>query len=74
MKNFLIETIDEIAFTRVELEDKLWESQIIDSITVVELAVEIEEKYGIKIPFDEIVVENFETVSLLIKYINRKIA
>jgi acyl carrier protein len=74
MKDFLIEKIDEIAFSTVEPNDKLWESEILDSITVVELAVEIENEFGIKIPFDEIVVENFETVNLLIDYINRKLS
>lgn len=74
MKDFLIEKIDEIAFSTVEPDEKLWESEILDSITVVELAVEIENEYGIKIPFDEIVVENFETVNLLIAYINKKLA
>ncbi len=73
MKDFLIEKIDEIAFSTVEPDDKLWESEILDSITVVELAVEIENEYSIKIPFDEIVVENFETVNLLIKYITNKL-
>jgi len=73
MKDFLIEIIDEIAFTRVDLDEKLWETQVLDSITVVELAVEIENEYNIKIPFDEVIVENFETVNLLIDYINKKL-
>jgi len=74
MKDFLIEKIDEIAFSTVEENDKLWASEILDSITVVELAVEIEHEYGIKIPFDEIIVENFETVNLLIAFITKKLA
>jgi len=74
MKDFLIDKIDEIAFSTVEADDKLWASEILDSITVVELAVEIETEYGIKIPFDEIIVENFETVNLLMGYINKKLA
>jgi len=74
MKDFLIEKIDELAFSTVEVDDKLWASEILDSITVVELAVEIENEYNIKIPFDEIIVENFETVNLLINYIKQKLA
>ncbi len=73
MKDFLIDKIDEIAFSTVEADDKLWETGILDSITVVELAVEIENEFDIKIPFDEIIVENFETVNLLVAYINRKL-
>jgi acyl carrier protein len=72
MENFLIDKIDELAFTKVMKTDKLWESKILDSISIVELVVEIENEYSIKIPFNEIVVENFETVELIMKYIESK--
>ncbi len=72
MKECLIEKIEELAFSTVELDDSLWESGILDSIIIVELAVEIEEEFDIKIPFEEIVTDNFETVSLLIAYIEKK--
>ncbi|MEJ6492840.1 MAG: phosphopantetheine-binding protein [Flavobacteriales bacterium] len=72
MENYLIDKIEEISFTRVEKNDSLWKSRIMDSITIVELAVEIEEEFGINIPFEEIVVENFETVDLLMAFITKK--
>ena len=72
MKTFLIDKIEELAFSTVELNDSLWESGILDSIVIVELAVEIEEEYDIKIPFDEIITDNFETLSRLIVYIEMK--
>jgi len=72
MKTFLIDKIEELAFSTVEVEDSLWGSGVLDSITVVELAAEIEDEYGISIPFDEIITDNFETVSRLIIYIEKK--
>lgn len=72
MEEFLIEKIEEIAFERVELTDSLWESRVLDSITIVELATEVEVEFDIEVPFDEIVVENFETPALIIAYIKRK--
>ncbi len=72
MEEYLIDKIEEISFTRVEKSDSLWESRVLDSITIVELAVEIEGEYGIQIPFEEIVVDNFETVDLLMAYIRNK--
>ena len=72
MKNFLIEKIEEIAFETVEENDSLWESRVLDSITIVELAVEIEAECDIKIGFDEIIVENFDTVARIIKFIETK--
>ena len=72
MEEFLLEKIEEIAFETVSKNDSLWESRVLDSITIVELAVEIETEYGIKIGFDEIIVENFETVEKLINFVKSK--
>ena len=72
MEEFLIDKIDEIAFSSVTIDESLWESGVLDSITIVEFATEIEEEYNIKIPFDEIIVENFETLSLVIAYVEKK--
>lgn len=72
MQNFLIDTIEEIAFSTVEKDESLWQSGVLDSITIVELAVEIEKKFNIKIPFDEIIEANFETVGLIMAYIEKK--
>ena len=73
MEEFLIEKIDEIAFSEVTKDEALWSSKILDSITIVELAVEIENEYGIKIPFDEIIEDNFQTISNMMNYIDRKL-
>ncbi|MFK8046219.1 MAG: acyl carrier protein [Crocinitomicaceae bacterium] len=72
MEDFLIDMIEEIAFSTVQKNESLWQSGVLDSITIVELAVEIEKKYNIKVPFDEIIEANFETVALLIAYIEKK--
>lgn len=72
MEDFLLDKIEEISFTRVEKTDSLWESRVLDSITIVELAVEIEAEFGIKIPFEEIIVENFETVERIVNFVNKK--
>lgn len=74
MKNFIIDKIEEIAFETVGEDDSLWKEKVLDSITIVELAVEIENEYAIKIGFDEIVEDNFETVNRLILFINKKLA
>ena len=65
MKDFLVDKIEEISFERVALNDSLWQAGVLDSITIVELAVDIEEEFGIEIPFDEIIEANFETLALI---------
>ncbi|MFA7273724.1 MAG: phosphopantetheine-binding protein [Crocinitomicaceae bacterium] len=72
MEDFLKSKIEEIAFSEVERSEKLWNTGILDSITIVELAVEIEEEYGIKIAFDEIIEDNFMTIDQLIVFIEKK--
>ncbi len=72
MKDYLVDKIEEISFERVELSDSLWQSGVLDSITIVELAVDIEEEFGIEIPFDEIIEDNFETLTNLLAFIRRK--
>ena len=74
MKDFLINTIEEIAFSTVEADEALWSSKILDSITVIELAVEIENKFNIKIPVEDIIEDNFQTVSNMMTYIDSKIS
>lgn len=72
MESFLIEKIEEIAFTKVTKDEALWASRILDSITIVELVVEIENEFSITIPFNEIIEDNFETVANMMKYIDSK--
>jgi D-alanine--poly(phosphoribitol) ligase subunit 2 len=72
MEDFLIEKIEELTFTKVTVDELLWESRILDSITIVELVVEIEGEFSITVPFNEIIVENFETVSNMMRYIDSK--
>jgi len=72
MEEFLIDKIEEIAFSRVAVDESLWESGVLDSITIVEFAIEVEKEFNIEIPFDEIVVDNFETLTRLIAYIQKK--
>ncbi|WP_294670188.1 acyl carrier protein [uncultured Fluviicola sp.] len=72
MEEFIIDKIEEIAFSRVKPSDSLWQEKVLDSITIVELVVELENEFGIKIPFNEIVEDNFETVERIVTYLNSK--
>ena len=73
MEEFIKDKIQEIAFVKVKNDDLLWTDKILDSITIVELIVEIESEYNIKVPIIDIVLENFETVDLIVKYIENKL-
>lgn len=71
MEQFIKDRIEEIAFVQVGIDDKLWTDRILDSITIVELIVELEGEYGIQIPMVDVVEENFNSVRLIMAYIER---
>lgn len=73
MEKFIIDKIEEITFSQVELSDSLWEEKILDSISIVELVVELENEFDVKVPFNEIIIENFETVEKIAAYLKSKI-
>ncbi|MEN8913574.1 MAG: phosphopantetheine-binding protein [Flavobacteriales bacterium] len=69
MEEFLKEMIEELTFETVAKDESLIESGILDSITVVDLAVSIENEVGVSIPFNEIKPENFETIEIIMDYV-----
>ena len=70
-EEFLINEISRLAFRKVTATEPLISSGILDSIMVVDLAISIEKKFGIKIPFTDILPENFNTVDLIGKFIDQ---
>lgn len=54
-------------------EASFLESGIVDSMNVMELVMYSEEAFGIKVNDDEIVPANFDSVSNLVQFIQRKL-
>ena len=69
MEDFLKEKIEELTFESVDSNESLIESGVLDSITVVDLAVFIENEYEVSIPFNEIKPEHFETIETIKSYV-----
>ncbi|MEI6313385.1 MAG: phosphopantetheine-binding protein [Syntrophus sp. (in: bacteria)] len=53
-------------------EASLIEGGIIDSMSLFELIIFLEEKFGITINEEEVDIENFQTVQALVNFINKK--
>jgi acyl carrier protein len=66
------EKIKEVAFKKVNDGDELFQSGILSSILVVDLATTLEDEFGISIPFTEITLENFSTAEKISAYIDGK--
>lgn len=66
--NYLNEEIDIL----VTQEEELLSSGLIDSITIMKLIAHLEETYDFKIPPQDMVIENFNTVSTITEYIAKQ--
>jgi acyl carrier protein len=54
------------------LDASFLDNGIVDSMNVLELVMFVEEKFGVKVGDDEIVPENFDSVTKLANFIRRK--
>ena len=45
---------------------------VIDSLGIFQLVSFVEDEFGVEIPDDEVVLENFETIAALVRFIERK--
>jgi acyl carrier protein len=67
LKTFIQNEIANIAFTKADFDESLIKSKLLDSITVVDLLVAIEEKIGKKIPQYLVNEENLDTINKIVK-------
>lgn len=71
LKLFIQNEIKNIAFKKVEFNESLIKSKLLDSISVIDLIVSIEEKISKQIPQYLINDENFDTIDKIIETINK---
>lgn len=71
LKKFIQAEIINTAFKKVTFDESLLESKLLDSITMVDLLVSIEEKIGKKIPQHLINDSNFDSINKIIETINK---
>ena len=74
LTEIILSKIKEIAFKKTNVDNDLFETGILSSILVVDLALEFENEFNISIPFTEITLDNFRTVEKINFYLNSKIA
>ncbi|HTB08125.1 MAG TPA: phosphopantetheine-binding protein [Bacteroidia bacterium] len=72
LEDFLKQEIKNISFKSVDSKESLIKSGLLSSITVVDLAVSIEENCNIKIPFTDISKDNFDTIELIIAFLHSR--
>ncbi|QKF73257.1 D-alanyl carrier protein [Aliarcobacter faecis] len=65
--------VEEIAFKKVEVDEPLYTSNLIDSMGTVDLAMMLEEEFGIKIDTRDIIESNFDSIEKLVNYIKSRV-
>ena len=55
-------------------EDSLIANGVIDSTGILELTQFVEDEFRVEVPDEEITPENFDTVSRILEYVERKLA
>ena len=65
--------VEEIAFKSVKIDEPLYTSNLIDSMGTVDLAMMLEDEFGIKIDTRDIIESNFDSISKLVNYIKSRI-
>ncbi len=67
LKIFIQNEIANLVFTKVDFDESLITSKLLDSITLVDLLVSIEEQTGKQIPQYLVNEDNFDTIHKIIK-------
>lgn len=65
--------VEEIAFKKVDDDEALYTSNLVDSMGTVDLAMMLEEEFNIKIDTRDIIESNFDSINKLAEYIKSRI-
>lgn len=71
IKIFIQNEIKNLAFVKVGNDDSLIKSKILDSISIVDLLVAVEEKTGKNIPQHLINEQNFDTINIIVETLKK---
>lgn len=70
LKKIIQEELNDLIFRTVEFDEKLISTKTLDSISLVDLIVTIEEHLDINIPTGDVIEDNFETINAMYLYLS----
>jgi len=71
LKVFIQNEVMNLAFVKVGFDDSIIKSKLLDSISIVDLLVSIEDEIGKKIPQYLIKEDNFDTINIIIETLSK---
>lgn len=72
IKSFIKDVIEESTGSLVEDDTMLFDEEILDSMSILYLIGELESKFDVELPPDEVVQTNYETVDKIAEYVASK--
>lgn len=72
LTTFIQSEIQQLIMKKVDLDESLIQSKLLNSITIIDLAVAIEDFSGISIETHEITLENFDTINNICNFLSSK--
>lgn len=72
IKAFIKDVIEESTGSSVEDDTMLFDEEILDSMSILYLIGEMESKFEVELPPDEVVQTNYETVDRIAEYVSSK--
>ena len=72
IKKLILDEIRSISFVQLGFDDSIIESQLLDSIGLIDLVLFIEQEVGVKISTNDINKENFDTVNKIADYLIKR--
>lgn len=72
IKSFIRDVIEESTGSSVEYDTMLFDEEILDSMSILYLIGELESKFDVELPPDEVVQTNYETVDKIAEYVASK--
>jgi len=70
LKVFIQNELSELVFKTVSFDEKLISTKTLDSISLIDLIVAIEDHLDISIPTSDVIESNFDSIDLISEYIN----
>jgi acyl carrier protein len=74
IQDFVASSVPGMVPESVEVDARLLDDRIIDSLTLLKLIVFLENSYGIQISEDEISPDNFASIGAIVELVARKVA
>lgn len=72
MENEILDILKDInPYVDIDMNTNLYEEGVLDSMGLLILITELEKKYEVDIPLDNLQLENFECINNILEFINR---